>query len=119
VVHWTIGIVCGGLVLVVLAALLSYDTPRAQRLLVANNFESADCRIEFSDGSRVKFRIARAGAYKRTFKAPKPGFATMRCRTVSKLLESPASFHLRDGQLATLTINPQGVAELTYSPISK
>ena len=116
-VRWVIGVICAGLVLVFLVVISGGAD--IQRLVVANGFEDADCRIGFTDGSTKKFKVRKGGTWKRNFQAPKPGFATMRCRTVSKLLESPASFHLRDGQLATLTINPQGVAELTYSPISK
>ena len=116
-VRWVIGVVCAGLVLVFLVVISGGAD--IQRRAVINAFEDADCRIEFADGSTREFKVRKDGIWKRNFQAPKPGFATMRCRTVSKLLESPASFHLRDGQLATLTINPQGVADLTYSPISK
>ncbi|MDP3738871.1 MAG: hypothetical protein Q8R02_15865 [Hyphomonadaceae bacterium] len=116
-VRWIIGVICAGLVLVFLVVISGGAD--IQRLAVTNAFEDADCRIEFSDGSVERFKVRKDGTWTRNFQAPKPGFATMRCRTVSKLLESPASFHLRDGQLATLTISPHGVAELTYSPMSK
>ncbi len=114
-VHLGIGAVIGGLVLAFLAAMTFQNNPLAQGLEVANKFEDADCRVEFFDGSRIKFSVAKDKTWKRAFNTPKIGFALMRCQTASRMLESPGSFHLRGGELATLTVTPQGVVEFAFT----
>jgi hypothetical protein len=114
-VHRIVGAIIGGFVLVFLVTMVFQNNPRAQRLEIANRFEDADCRVEFFDGSRVTFNVAKDNSWKRTFNTPKIGFALMRCQTASRILESPGSFHLRDGALARLTMTPAGVVEFTFT----
>jgi hypothetical protein len=114
-IHLGAGLVIGAAVFAFLA-LLQFNTPRnAQRLAVVNEYADAKCAMEFYDGVREDFSVRKSATYTRTFKAPRPGFITMRCRTAAKTIESPAGFHLRSSETATITLKDDGTAELAFS----
>jgi hypothetical protein len=113
-IHIGAGIVIGGAVIAFLAVLQFSTSPDAQRLAVANEFADARCVMEFYDGAREEFSVRKSDTKRQTYRAPRPGFITMRCHTASKTIESPAGFHLRNGELATVTLKEDGTSELKF-----
>ncbi len=113
-IHIGAGVVIGGVVIAFLSALQFNTPPNAQRLAVVNEFADAKCSMEFYDGVREEFSVRKSTTYRKTFKAPRPGFITMRCRTPTKTIESPAGFHLRNSELTTVTLKDDGTAELKF-----
>ena len=113
-IHLGAGVVIGAAVIAFLGALQVNTPHNAQRLAVVNEFEDATCAMEFYDGAREDFSVRKAATYRKTYKAPRPGFITMRCRAASKTVESPAGFHMRNGEIATLTLKGDGTSELVF-----
>ena len=113
-IHIGAGIVIGGAVIAFLAVLQFSTSPDAQRLAVVNEFADAKCTMEFYDGVREEFSVAKGDSKRKTYQAPRQGFITMRCHTATKTIESPAGFHLRNGELATVTLKEDGTSELKF-----
>jgi hypothetical protein len=113
-IHLGAGVIIGGAVVAFIAALQFNTPPNAQRLAVVNEYADAKCSMEFYDSTREDFAVRKSATYRKTYKAPRPGFITMRCRTAGKTIESPAGFHLRKGELATVTLKEDGTSELKF-----
>ena len=111
-VHIAAGVVVAGLVVAGLVVLELHMPPDAQRLLVKNDFADANCTMEFNSGDKETFSVAKGGEYRKTYKAAQAGFVTLRCRTATKTIESPGSFHLTSAALAQVTLTAGGVAEV-------
>jgi hypothetical protein len=108
------GLICAGLVIVPVGYLMIQEPPDAQRFVMINEYEDAACTMGFTNGTRVKFSVAKGDTYRKTFKSPKDGFVTVRCNTDSGPIESPNSFHLRRAAAAILTFDPNGRPEASF-----
>ena len=75
------GIVCAGFVIAAVVVMSVFQWPTAQRLIVANNYKDARCAVEFSDGTGLEFSVREKARYEKTMRAPKAGFALIRCST--------------------------------------
>ena len=112
-----IGAVCAAAVLGFFVALETRQQPSDQHFVFMNEFEDAECVIDFFDGSTHRFSVKKGDRYERTFKAPKIGFAVMRCDTASGVKQSPGQFHLVEGGgLTDAKFNPQGEIEARNYP---
>jgi len=110
-VHLGAGAVLAGLVIASFVALELHMPPDAQRLVVKNDFVDAKCTMEFTNGAVETFSLAKGAEHRKTYKAVQPGFITMRCRTASRTIEAPGSFHLMSHALAEITLKEDGTAE--------
>ena len=116
-IHLGIGAVCAAAVIGLFVSMETRQQPTDQHFVFANEFEDAKCVISFFDGTDYRFSVNKDGRYKHTFKAPKIGFAIMRCETVSGMKEAPGHFHLVEGGgLTDAKFNPQGEIESRYYP---
>ena len=63
-----IGAICLAAGVGAILALNMYESPRAQRLVVANAFEDADCSMDFYVEASERFSIRKGATYQRTYK---------------------------------------------------
>jgi hypothetical protein len=115
-IHLGIAAACGLATAGLIAAVMFNQNPEAQRLLMQNDFEDAACVMEFYNGAKQDFSVRKSRHFTATFNKPKEGFVLIRCTTVSGVVDSPAGFHLRNGEKATLTLKPDGKFDLIYRP---
>lgn len=118
-VHVGIGAVCLAAGVGLVVALEMYQSPRAQRLMVTNNFEDADCFMDFYVEATERFSIRKGDQYEQTYKSPRIGFVLMRCTTASRTFESPGHFRLIDGGLADVTFTPAGEMDVRYEGVGR
>ncbi len=117
--HAGIGIVCLAAGIGFVASLEMYQSPRAQRLVVTNNFEDAECSMDFYVEPTERFAIRKGDQYRRTYKSPRIGFVLMRCATAVRTFESPGHFRLIDGGLADVVFTPTGEMDITYEGVGR
>jgi hypothetical protein len=110
-VHLGAGAILAGLVIASFVALELHMPPDAQRLAVKNDFADAKCTMEFNSGAVETFSLAKGAEHRKTYKVVQSGFITMRCRTASRTIEAPGSFHLMSHALAEITLKEDGMAE--------
>jgi hypothetical protein len=113
-IHLGAGIIIGGLVITSIVALELHMPPDAQRLAVKNDYADAKCRMEFNSGAVETFSVRKGAEHRKTYKAVQPGFITMRCRTASRTIEAPGSFHLMSRALAEITLKKEGTVEFRF-----
>ena len=118
-IHLGIGAACLAAGVGVILALNMYESPRAQRLVVVNAFEDADCFMDFYVEASERFSIRKGATYQRTYKSPRIGFVLMRCTSVSRTFESPGHFRLIDGRLAEVVFTPAGEMDVRYEGVGR